>query len=229
MASEGPNSPGTAADDSSVGSVAWANPNNSKISDDVYATATIDSEQTHYLKVTNFSFAIPAGATIDGIVMEAEVKGAGGLANDVAVRIVKGGAIGSTDRSSLTDWTTTETYLSHGGISDLWGETWTAEDINASDFGVALSAGNATDTCSVDHIRITVYYTATASDHCLYSIPGLGLLALRVLPEPDASISSNDLQHLGTIYACLLASGAPAAQIEEVRQQIARMLRGVGL
>ena len=45
-------------------------------------------------------------------------------------------------------------------MADLWGETWTAEDINDADFGVGFSVHRtALNNPAVDHIRITIYYT----------------------------------------------------------------------
>ena len=46
----------------------------------------------------------------------------------------------------------------YGGTSALWGETWTAADINASNFGVALSVTDSADAALVDHMTIKVYY-----------------------------------------------------------------------
>lgn len=60
---------------------------------------------------------------------------------DHRARIIKSGAIGSTDKASGTAWPGTLAYTTYGSSSDFWGETgWTAEIINASDFGVAISA-----------------------------------------------------------------------------------------
>lgn len=142
MATQGPQSPGTTVDDSSVGVTAWTNPNNTQVSDAVYATAVIGDNSTtlstssirlvkggvisgsdlsdgaawptpaegylsyggssnlwglslspadvnssnfgvvlscvgfltsHYLKATNFGFTIPAGATINGVLVEPQV------------------------------------------------------------------------------------------------------------------------------------------------------------
>jgi hypothetical protein len=163
---EGPNYCSAALDDASIGTQAWANPNNG-CADDGSAALNIlaTSETSDYLKATNFNFSIPSGATIDGITVEVEsyeVLGSGD-AIDNAVRIVKGGAIGSTDRSNGTAWTTTPTYLSHGGSSDLWGESWSTSDINASNFGVAISAVEQSASsgiwAAIDAIRITVDYT----------------------------------------------------------------------
>ena len=42
---------------------------------------------------------------------------------DYAVRIIKGGTIGSTDRASGTAWSSSSAYTTYGSSSDLWGET----------------------------------------------------------------------------------------------------------
>lgn len=164
------NSPGTVVDDATVGTVAWSNPNNAKVSDNVYATAIYNNavDDAHYLKATNFGFSIPAGATINGILVEVQKKlgNAAESAVDQFVKIVKGGAVGATNKAdTTTEWSTTEAYKSYGGSSDLWGTTWTPTDINASNFGFVITpqggAGASVD-AQVDHIRITVYYTETS-------------------------------------------------------------------
>ncbi len=172
MVSEGANSPGTMADDSAVGTIIWSNVNNAKIDDSSYADASITSATaTHYLKATNFSFSIPTGATIDGITVDILKRGAGppikDPANDSEVKIVKAdGSIGTTNKAIVTNWPTgtnerTDTY---GSSTDLWDETWTAENINDTDFGVVISAdrtiaseGNPDP--KVDLITITINYT----------------------------------------------------------------------
>ena len=169
MASEGPLSPGTLADDNAVGTLTWSNPSNAASSNDSHATIafTTNGEISHYLKATNFGFAIPAGATINGIVVEIERKASNGTRiTDNRVRIVKGGTVGSTDKASATFWPTSDTVASYGSSSDLWGETWTVSDINASNFGVVVAADTSVTsaiTASIDHIKITVHYTPAAS------------------------------------------------------------------
>ncbi|MCJ7576549.1 MAG: PKD domain-containing protein, partial [Dehalococcoidia bacterium] len=169
----------TAADDSSIGTVAWASVNNSLTQNNQYATASLVSKDqiTHYLKVTNFGFAIPSGATIQGILVEVDrYGGASGLGNEIfdsSIRLVKGGTIDGTDRSAGAVWPTsdTNTYASYGNSTDLWGLNWTPADINGSGFGAVISAVKGTSsrdmTAYVDHIRMTVYYTlvATASSN----------------------------------------------------------------
>lgn len=163
-------SPGTVVDDATVGTVAWSNPDNAKVSDDVYATAP------------NLNGGVN-GHTI----------------RDETVKIVKSdGTFGTTNKATLTNIPSVDTYVSYGGSADLWGETWTSTDINDVDFGMVISfKGNTLNTIShylkatnfgftipagatingilveverkniggttvyVDHIRITVYYTTT--------------------------------------------------------------------
>ena len=149
---------------SGVGTVAWSNPDNAKVSDNVYATNSGNTEWSHYLKANNFGFSIPTGATINGILVEFERKSSD--ANTISglgetVKIIKAdGSIGTTNKGVATYWSTSESYISYGSSTDLWGETWTPVNINDVDFGVVLSAVMENyATASIDHIRITVYYT----------------------------------------------------------------------
>ncbi len=166
MASEGPNSAGTGADDAGFGTPAWASPGSVTVSDNFSASVLLAAAgNSHYLKATNFGFAIPAGATIDGILVEWDKsKMIGGTVVDARARIVKGGTVGSTDKASPDTWPDADAYASYGGAADLWGETWTDADVNAADFGAVLAANGDTGggTATVDHCRITVYYTAAA-------------------------------------------------------------------
>lgn len=166
MSSIGPLSPGTMASDSSIGNYAWSNPNNAEVSDGVYAVGiTAPPLSSNYLKATNFGFTIPVGAIINGIVVEVQLKGDNpSFQFDNSVRIVKGGTIKTTDKSSAAGYPISETYRTYGIFSDLWGETWQPSDINASSFGFAFSYKNTSASSFlytyVDHIRITVDYTA---------------------------------------------------------------------
>jgi len=169
MANTTATSPGTMANDSAVGTVAWSNVDNAKVSDNSYASRDFSfSATSNYLKATNFGFNIPTGATIDGILVEIEKRifGDGDVVSDNIVSIVKAnGSVGSTNKAIAGNWTLIEAYSSYGGATDKWSETLTEADINDSDFGVVLSVNGDEDdrgfnsTARVDHIRITVYYT----------------------------------------------------------------------
>lgn len=163
-------SPGTVVNDATIGTIAWNNPDNAKVSDNAGATLFIDAtiSITNYLKATNFGFDIPTGAEIEGILVEVERRDTGS-ASEYAIKIVKAsGTIGTTNKATEgATFPGSYEYKSYGGSSDLWGETWTAEDINNSNFGVVFAVENTTTSFStnvyVDHIRITVYYTEAVS------------------------------------------------------------------
>lgn len=161
MASAGPNSPSTAENIDKSGGTAWGNLTNLYTANDSGANIGYTEIPTDWLVGKGFGFSIPSGATIDGIVVEWRLKRNGIPTFDNGIRIVKGGVIGTTDRSSGSDWPADWEYRTYGSSSDLWGETWTSSDINSADFGAALSAIDSVGFIApgVDHVRITVYYT----------------------------------------------------------------------
>ncbi len=170
--SQGPLSGGTFSNVNITGGINWSNPGRSISSNNSYSISNNDlsnnGDYTDYLKVTNFGFSIPNGATIDGIIVEIEYfdNGSSNKARDNNVRIVKGGTIGTADKSNGINWPNNDpdSYTSYGSNIDLWNETWTDTDINSTTFGFAISGkrqGNGSGECfpAIDHIRITVYYT----------------------------------------------------------------------
>lgn len=163
---EGPNSPDLGEDDSSVGTIAWSNPGNVISSNNSYATFTPGgpSVTSHYLKATDFDFSIPSGV-ITGVLVQIEKNwnGQSMATTDSTVKLVKGGVVSGDNKALAGDWPTTDTYSIYGGSTDLWGLTLTPNDINAANFGVVISAtgSGALNISSVDHIHITVFFTAT--------------------------------------------------------------------
>jgi len=151
-------SPGTAANRTVTGD-AWANVNNAKVSDNAYATVTTDASATDDLVVTNFGFAIPTGSTILGIKLEMEASSS--PSGGPLVRIAKNGdSTGSNATVGHAQTISSEQYYTYGSDTDLWGQTWSASDINNSGFGAftRFGSGNSGKAYSVDHFRMTVYY-----------------------------------------------------------------------
>jgi hypothetical protein len=161
MVTLGPNSPATFADIPATVPNAWNTPSNAAVSDGVYTTSSVGTNSdTDFLVVTNFAFSVPSSATINGILVEIERKDLSNQAVDNIVQIVQGGTAGGTNMASASTWPTTEAYQTYGGSSSLWGLSWLPSDINSSNFGVSLQGfSTAVNSLSVDHIRITVYYT----------------------------------------------------------------------
>ena len=174
-ATSGPNSGSTFSSvTSGTNSVAWTSPANAGASDTNYATASLGNtfnsngdDNSQYIEATGFNFAIPSGATINGIQVSVVKKASN--TNDVKdqhVFLLKGGVLTTSDKKSSTAWGTSDATATYGSTSDLWGTTWTPADINASNFGFALSASNGNflnnRTASINYISITVTYTPSA-------------------------------------------------------------------
>ncbi|MEK6662860.1 MAG: DUF6701 domain-containing protein [Pseudomonadota bacterium] len=204
-------SPTTCASVAGIGTVAWSNPPRAVSNNNSYATATVDGTTTRYLQCTGYSFAIPTGATINGITVSVERRSnrvTDGGSKDAAMRVVKAGVIGATDRSTATTYTTADVIEAHGGAADLWGTTWTAAEINAANFGAAFAAtkanlAGASHTISVDHVQITIdysfapgSYSVTASPTNCASIAGIGTVAWS---NPTRAYSNNNLYATATV------------------------------
>jgi hypothetical protein len=164
--SSGPNVPSSCTDDNSFLGAAWSNPSNAQTDNGTGATATLPpDERSDYLNCQNYGFAITS-SSIDGIVVTVDRKATGTdiSVDDERVRLVKGGVVGTTDKQTNTAWPTTYADATYGSSSDLWGDTWSEANIEATNFGAVVSAFNSdlvsgTATVDIDVIEITVHYT----------------------------------------------------------------------
>lgn len=173
--------PGTMANDASIGTVAWTSPGQGSGSDDTYATASLVSNSSQYLKGTNFGFDTtdaPDASTVVGIEVRIERSKAGTAATvtDNSVKIVKAGTISGDEKMSVYKYQTQDNGETgnapvtfdekYGGPTDLWGLSWNPSDLRATGFGVVISsaAPSGTETAQVDNIEITVYLTADGFD-----------------------------------------------------------------
>lgn len=174
-----------------IGTLAWATPANAVATDNVYSTVSLNDLQVcNYLRCTGYGFAIPAGATINGITVNVERRASNtNSVRDAAMRLVRDAAglpvIQTTDRSTLTNYTTADVVQAHGGVADLWGGTWTATDINSANFGAAFASqkpatvGGAR-TVRVDHMPITVSYTTSVFHHASINAPATAMTSTEV-------------------------------------------------
>lgn len=138
------------------GGTPWTNPENVTVGS---AFAWISPlELSDYLVASDFQFVLPAGASIVGLRFDIGRYSSYNPVLDRAVRVVKA-TIGQTDRSSSAAWTTGP--AAYGDAIDLWGETWSAADIESSTFGIALAARAATPGMSasvqISDVTATVY------------------------------------------------------------------------
>ena len=140
---------GTFADDASGGgAIAWGSVANATAHDAAYAVAggVGSGNSTHYLRGSNYGFAVPSTATILGIevgVWRLPVFASGySFVRDHTVRLVdaSGTVVGTNKADTVNIWSPgVEVQAVYGGPDDLWGSSWTYADINDIDFGVALA------------------------------------------------------------------------------------------
>ncbi len=166
----GPNEAGTGTNVATIGTVAWTNPGYiATVSTTDRAVVTPNAGNiSNYLMGTGYGFTIPSNVQINGIevvIGKLRESGSGNEIYDYSVRLVKNGSVtGSDYAQTSTNWTRdqgTPADVTYGGSSNLWGTTWTPSEINASNFGVAISAtspDNGVD-AYVYYMRISITYT----------------------------------------------------------------------
>ena len=167
----------------------WQNTSNGSTQNDIYTsllftdvsnvlaaapTSISPADETNYLVCKNLDSNIPNDATIEGIKIYIDrynsFTGDGTvIITDDAIYLTKNGTdtVGN-NKSVGTVWpsTDTDTYATYGGVSDLWGTTWTASEINNDNFGVMIGptiefdglTGENGSSAKVDHVYIEITY-----------------------------------------------------------------------
>lgn len=164
MPTYGPNSPSSGANIAGA-NTDWSNPGNVVSSNNSYATCgTLASgDGTDWLSATSFGFSIPGSDTIVGIEVSIEASRSTGNVRLNNVAVTKNGSSPLGSISPFQNLSGTDTTYTYGGAADLWGQSWTPSDINASTFGaMAICAGASPSGGAprIDHITITVYTTS---------------------------------------------------------------------
>lgn len=173
-ASVGPVNPDNATSDPSIGDNAWSRPDQTLTSNNLYGTVGLgfDPGQSSEILLVTFSFnatgPIPTGATIDGILIEVEQKASVASTGSVTYSYLDSDGTYPPDGTIQGggDISTTEGYMSCGGSTNLWGQSFTASGLNTAlyYYYAASNVGSQGVTVSVDHVRATAYYTtATGS------------------------------------------------------------------
>lgn len=157
----GPTAPGTAASVVNGGaSTVWSNPNNIKVADGAFATCALGGGGfSQLLEGTNFGFA--ANGTINGIQVDVKYTAINpGNVVFCGVQLLRAGTPSGTQKSMLPI-PISNTQVSFGGSTDLWGTNWTAADINNTNFGLSIytttNFNSPNPTVEVDYVQITVF------------------------------------------------------------------------
>jgi endonuclease/exonuclease/phosphatase family metal-dependent hydrolase len=175
IAAAGGTATGTCTDNTTLAfSTASANANDSSFSTIGAADLNWDNNNiTNEIRFSNFGFSIPTGASIDGILVEqlAWTTAGSGQFSQVQLFTAPGSNVGNNNGGAINMPSADpgSSYTSFGSSSDQWGRTWTAAEVSASTFGVALcyKATAANSKGQLDHLRITITYTPfTISGTC---------------------------------------------------------------
>lgn len=163
-ATASPSSWSTSAD--SGWATEWSNTSNAGVNDNAYATSTIvaagEGAGTKYLVGTACGFAIPSGATITGITVTVRAKTSLGVDVRIYAEATKTGTPPAPSYSYEASLSSTSEVAVTPASATLFGTTWTADEINAATFGVAVFAeqsSDGTNVISIDQIEVTIAYT----------------------------------------------------------------------
>lgn len=168
MANTGMTLPAGAANNADAGNTAWSNPTNALTDNGARASLFLKSgNTTQYLHLTSFGFALPAGATVDGVI--ARVQRSNGATTtqhctDHTIQLIVGGSRSGDNKAAPGNWpiNSADANADYGGVSDSWGLSLGAADVNASSFGLAVRAsgvGSPISQPQVDVVWLDVYYT----------------------------------------------------------------------
>lgn len=156
----GPNSWGTSGDDvSNGGTVSWTGAGSPGSPS---AGGWMGSQISHYLKLTNFHFAIPTPPGGQGVqtilaAVQFSVSGTGWSAKDNSVKLLIGGVFAGNEQSIGAAWGASNQYPN---VSDsVWGPSTLYTDVNSATFGLAIQGmgvGSPGGTATLVSATITV-------------------------------------------------------------------------
>ena len=101
------------------------------------------------------------GGSSPNVTFAMTTAGSVGALEDNTVQLLQGGSPVGSNKAVTTIYGTTSSTVTYGSTSDLWGTTWTAAQVNASNFGLRFAAKNvaaASATASLDYVSVTVTY-----------------------------------------------------------------------
>ena len=164
---------GTAADDDDIGTVAWTTPSNATALDGTYTTAALNGSTSHYLKCTNYGFAVPTNGIVIGVevMVYARTDDVAGAVDTVFtnVRLVDSSdvfvginqAASEVALKNSGSGTSDPFSFFFGGSGDTWGTLLTPAIVNDADFGVGIAVRetlSSAETVGIDVVAMTVYY-----------------------------------------------------------------------
>lgn len=127
--------------------------------------------------------------------------GGGGCGSPVvnSVKVVKAGVVGGSDKSTSQAVSSSDATITFGTSADLWGNTLTSTDVNASNFGFAFSGAagaQLTDYLTATNFGFSIPAGATINGieattevRCVTSTYGMDYMSMRVTYTPSDAAS----------------------------------------
>jgi hypothetical protein len=122
-------------------------------------SCTDNGKDKHYYY--NYNLNIPATAVIQGIQVRLDARAdATGGSPKICVQLSWDGGTNWTTVKSTTTLSTSEATYSLGSTSDPWGRTWSASDLNNTNFRLRVVdvAGNQSRDFFLDYVAVNVTY-----------------------------------------------------------------------
>lgn len=149
------------------GGVPWTDVDNAKATDEKFAKVTLAAgQESQELRITGFSFKLPAGAIFQGVEAQLHRQAPDGGIVDGFIALV--GVKNQPGRGKFiaTPWPSSIVGTHHyGQATDTWGMDLNPPDVEPADFGVGIwvkrdpnAPGPANATALVDSLKIRVAY-----------------------------------------------------------------------
>jgi len=143
----------------------WSNMTVARVgsSDNSDASCDATCDNNDDAQLSDFSFGIPSGATINGIEVQAEMaegNSTGSIGVELSLSWNDGASFTST-KTRTVNGTSDSTYT-FGGSSDTWGRTWSDSEFADGNFRLKIDKLADSDTLSIDRVRVEVSYTTGA-------------------------------------------------------------------
>ena len=185
----------------------WTTSTNTTTSNNAWATVALNSNSNSAnLFLSNFGFAIPTAATINGVEVVVERS-----YTTTGTRVVSSGRVGlqsngtaiGTSDNTLTFPATTDATATYGGAANIWGTTAATLNptiINNTLFGIRIRAtatgSSGTATARIDFVTVKVYYTIPGS-YC----DNATSMGFSVAPYTNATIYTWSAPSGGTVVS----------------------------
>lgn len=208
---------GTLANNAAVGTEDWVDPTNAASTNNTYASVQLFAvEESKYLLLTNWGFTIPANPVGYILRVEKKQQPVDGDITDSSIRLWTGSAVGS-NKATGTSWPGSDTVVTYGTSTDLWGASLTSTNVNDASFGIAISCHeivNGESTAQIDHVTLEVFYAdpvtgaicsqVSCSGQGMALVMGVGSISAQALCYGQGS---QGITGVGTISCGVIVSG----------------------